>query len=105
MVLHDLLRERRPVPLTEDPRATQMSVLAQRCRQPERQRHIAQPSTLGGGKPLDRVLDRLPSRHVGSAPVTRHGRLAGIFTLTDAARLFCEHLRALFPVHSPTDVA
>jgi len=48
MVLHDLLRERRPVPLTKDPRATQMSVLAQRRRQPEGQRHVAQPSTLGG---------------------------------------------------------
>lgn len=56
-------------------------------------------------EPLDRVLDHLSSHHIGSALVTRHGRLAGTFTLTDAARLFCEHLRALFPVHSPTDAA
>ena len=47
VVLDDLLRERRPIPLTEHPRATQMSVVAQ-CRQPERQRYIARPSTFGG---------------------------------------------------------
>ena len=48
------------------------------------------------GEPLDSVLDRLSSQHIGSALVTKRGRLVGIFTLTDAARLFSRHLRSLF---------
>jgi hypothetical protein len=35
--------------------------------------------------------------HMSSALVTKTGRLAGIFTTVDACRLFCEHLRSLFP--------
>ena len=57
------------------------------------------------GEPLDSVLDRLSSQHIGSALVTKNGRLVGIFTLTDAARLYCRHLRSLFPSHSGDEVA
>jgi acetoin utilization protein AcuB len=57
------------------------------------------------GEPLDGVLDHLSSQHIGSVLVTKNGRLVGIFTLTDAARLFCRHLRSLFPPHSGNDVA
>ena len=56
-------------------------------------------------EPLDDVLDHLSSRHIGSALVTKHDRLVGIFTLTDAARLYCAHLRLLFPSHSGDEVA
>jgi acetoin utilization protein AcuB len=56
-------------------------------------------------EPLDGVLDHLSSQHLGSALVTKNGRLAGIFTLTDAARLYCRHLRSLFPSHSGDEVA
>jgi acetoin utilization protein AcuB len=56
-------------------------------------------------QPLDAVLDHLSSQHIGSALVTKHGRLVGILTLTDAARLFCRHLRSLFPHHSGDDAA
>lgn len=56
-------------------------------------------------EPLDDVLDHLSSQHIGSALVTKHGRLVGIFTLTDAARFFCQHLRSLFPSDSGDDVA
>jgi acetoin utilization protein AcuB len=54
---------------------------------------------------LDEVLDRLESRHIGSALVTKKGRLVGIFTLMDASRLFRQHLRALFPAQSGDEVA
>ena len=54
---------------------------------------------------LDGVLDHLSSQHIGSALVTKNGRLVGIFTLTDAARLFCRHLRALFPSNAADEVA
>ena len=57
------------------------------------------------GEPLDGVLDHLSSQHIGSVLVTKNGRLVGIFTLTDAARIFCRHLRSLFPSHSGDEVA
>ena len=57
------------------------------------------------GEPLDSVLDHLSSQHIGSALVTKSGRLVGIFTLTDAARLFSRHLHSLFPCHSGDEVA
>ena len=57
------------------------------------------------GEPLDSVLDHLSSQHIGSALVTKNGRLVGIFTLIDAARLYCRHLRSLFPAHSGDEVA
>lgn len=57
------------------------------------------------GEPLDGVLDHLSSHHIGSALVTKNGRLVGIFTLTDAARIFCRQLRLLFPRRSGDEVA
>jgi acetoin utilization protein AcuB len=55
------------------------------------------------GEALDNVLDGMASRHVGSALVTMHGRLAGIFTMTDACLVFCKHLRAMFPAQADGD--
>ena len=49
------------------------------------------------GEPLDRVLSRMAERHIGSALVTRHGKLAGILTVTDVCRQFAGHLRSLYP--------
>jgi len=49
------------------------------------------------GLTLDAVLEEMTSRHMGSVLVTSHGRLAGIFTSTDACRVLCDHLRALVP--------
>jgi CBS domain-containing protein len=56
-------------------------------------------------EPLDGVLDQLSTRHIGSALVTRNGRLVGIFTLNDSARLYCQHLRALFLSTPSAEVA
>jgi len=42
---------------------------------------------------LDEVLSHMAEHHLGSAIVTRHGKLAGIFTVTDACHHFAEHLR------------
>ena len=57
------------------------------------------------GESLDNVLDHLSMQHIGSALVTKHGRLVGIFTLSDAARILCQHLRSLFPSRSGNEVA
>ena len=42
---------------------------------------------------LDDVLAHMAEHHLGSAIVTRQGKLAGIFTVTDACRHFAEYLR------------
>lgn len=46
--------------------------------------------------PLDRVALEMARRHIGSALVVRGGRLAGIFTATDACRVLGEILAARF---------
>jgi acetoin utilization protein AcuB len=56
-------------------------------------------------EPLDNVLEQLATRHIGSALVTRKGRLVGIFTLVDACRFLCQHLRAMFPNRPGDDAA
>lgn len=42
---------------------------------------------------LDRVLQTMSERHLGAALVTREGRVAGIFTTTDACRCYAATLR------------
>ena len=66
----------------------------------EPQAYVVDSST-----PLDRVLDDMATRHIGSALVTKHGHLVGIFTATDACRVFCRHLRSIFPAPSSDEVA
>jgi acetoin utilization protein AcuB len=46
--------------------------------------------------PLDEVVLEMAERHIGSAAVLRHGRLAGIFSTVDACRLLGEFLRDRF---------
>lgn len=67
--------------------------------------YMPDPYVVDSSTPLDVVLEEMTARHVGSALVTKHGRLAGIFTATDACRLYCQHLRKLFPPRSNDDVA
>jgi predicted transcriptional regulator len=47
-------------------------------------------------EPLDAVLSEMARRHLGSAVVTEHGKIAGVFTVTDACRYFAEYLRSHF---------
>ena len=44
----------------------------------------------------DMVLAHMVEHHLGSAMVTRKGKLVGIFTVTDACRSFCAFLREPF---------
>ena len=53
-------------------------------------------------EPIDNVLEHMADEHIGSALVTKHDQLVGIFTATDACRVFCRHLRSIFP-DSPGD--
>jgi len=42
---------------------------------------------------LDQALLTMSQRHLGATLVTRNGKLAGIFTTTDACRCYAESLR------------
>lgn len=67
--------------------------------------YVADPCVFEARTPVDEVLETMATRHIGSVLVTSHGRLAGIFTATDACRAYCAHLRALFPPVTGKDVA
>jgi acetoin utilization protein AcuB len=54
---------------------------------------------------LDDVLRHMAETRIHSAVVTRHGRLAGIFTSTDACRAFASFLSRRFPPEDGDDVA
>ena len=46
---------------------------------------------------LDEVLDTMASRHIGSAIVTKHDKLVGIFTHEDVCKSFARFLREQCP--------
>jgi acetoin utilization protein AcuB len=52
---------------------------------------------VGLTEPLDRVLLHMAVHHLDAALVVKEGKLAGIFTSTDACLAFGKLLRALFP--------
>ena len=57
---------------------------------------IPDPYVVETTAPLDRVALDMAARHISSAIVVKDGRLAGIFTSTDACRLLGEILQARF---------
>jgi acetoin utilization protein AcuB len=77
---------------------------------PERElavRDVFQPDTyvVDAGTPLLTVAATMAERHVGSALVTRGGKLVGIFTTTDACRALARVLREQHPERDPDEVA
>jgi len=46
--------------------------------------------------PLRDVLHTMAERHIGAAIAVSHGRLAGIFTASDACRVLADHLDRQF---------
>ncbi len=45
-------------------------------------------------EPLDEVLMQMAERHVDAALIMKNGKLAGIFTVTDACRQFAKSIRS-----------
>lgn len=45
---------------------------------------------------LDVVLKTMAEKHIGSVLVTRNGKLAGVFTSTDACKSFADYLQNQF---------
>jgi len=57
---------------------------------------LANPYVVDLNESLDNVLIAMAERHIGSVLVTRDGKLAGLFTATDACRTYAEFLRQRF---------
>ena len=77
---------------------------------PERElavRDVYQPDSfiVEAGAPLQDVAQAMAERHVGSALVTRGGKLVGIFTTTDACRALARILHDRRPHPGPDQVA
>ncbi len=56
-------------------------------------------------EPVDQVLMAMAEGHFDSALVVKRGKLAGIFTTTDACRLFSEFLRKQVRLDGGNDAA
>ncbi len=64
-----------------------------------------EPYVVDVGDRLDGVLVEMAERKIGSVLVVKQGKLAGIFTATDACRAFGDFLRAVFPDGSGDEAA
>ncbi|MDY7093085.1 MAG: CBS domain-containing protein [Acidobacteriota bacterium] len=58
---------------------------------------VFDPYTVDLDTPLQKVVEHMAKQRIGSALVTKEGRLAGIFTAVDACRLFADLLATDFP--------
>jgi len=58
--------------------------------------YIPQPYVVDLDEPLDQVAATMAERHIGSALVTRKGKLVGIFSASDGCRALAEILRDQF---------
>ncbi len=58
--------------------------------------YMDEPFIVDLNEPLDNVLLKMAEQHIGSVLVTRHGKLAGLFTAMDACRSYAEYLRQQF---------
>lgn len=59
--------------------------------------YIADAYVVDLEEPIETVLLTMAEKHIGSALVTRRGRLAGVFTAVDACRSFGEYIQETFP--------
>ncbi len=55
--------------------------------------------------PLDRVLDAMAEKHLGSVVVLKNGELSGILTTVDVCRYFSQFLKEQFPPPPPDMIA
>jgi acetoin utilization protein AcuB len=67
--------------------------------------YVPDPYVVDDLTPLDEVLAHMAEHQLGSVLVTKHGRLAGIFTSVDACRAYSVHLRASYRPRTGADAA
>jgi CBS domain-containing protein len=82
--------------------ARQAAAAGRRSRRPDSEILVSDATRLKAylvdlSEPLDRVLVQMAARRIDAALVVKAGRLAGIFTVTDACRCFAQLLRSQFP--------
>ena len=70
-----------------------------------RHAYIAKPYIVDINEPLENVLLTMADKHIGAAVITKHQKLAGVFTFIDAFRYFGEYIKAQFPEHNDNDAA
>lgn len=66
---------------------------------------VADPYIVAFNTPLSEVVAQMALRHIGSAIVTRRGKLAGILSAMDVCRIFAEYLDNQFGVVGGSDAA
>jgi len=66
---------------------------------------VTNPYVVGFNTPLNEVAAQMALRHIGSAIVTRRGKLAGILSAMDVCRIFAEYLDHQFGVVGGNDAA
>jgi len=66
---------------------------------------IREPYIVDLDERADTVLDHMARHHLGSAVVTRHDKLAGMFTTSDACKAFADFLREQFRRSGGDDAA
>ena len=64
---------------------------------------IVDPYVVAFNTPLSEVVAQMALRHIGSAIVTRRGKLAGILSAMDVCRIFAEYLDHQFGVVGGSD--
>jgi acetoin utilization protein AcuB len=98
------------LPVTEDHEVvgivTQRDIVASLARRKSRGRstnlavsdvYVPEVYTVDLNESLSAVLREMADRHIGSAVVMRHGKLAGVFTSADACQCFADFIDEVFP--------
>ena len=59
--------------------------------------YISKPYIVDINEPLENVLLTMADKHIGAAVITKHQKLAGVFTFIDSCRFFGEYIKSRFP--------
>ena len=66
---------------------------------------VSNPYVVAFDTPLNQVTAEMARRHIGSAIVLHHGKLAGILSAMDACRILAEILESEFAPAGADDIA
>jgi CBS domain-containing protein len=94
-----------PVGLVTERTIRQLRSDAKRADEPVGQVVLRDAYIVESTRPLDEVARELARRHIDAALVVKQGRLAGIFTATDACRYLGDLLRAWYGSRGDDDRA
>ncbi len=66
---------------------------------------VADPYVVSFNTPLNEVVSEMAQRHIGSAIITRSGKLAGVLSANDVCRILGEYLESRFGADGGDDAA